>query len=157
MSHSFFPDEITIGNSTYEMDLEADLSIHETDLNHEFCHQAEIFAKYSTAYELALYEAQIRKAALEVGAARLDYMFRMDAKEKNVKMTEKMVENSVKAHEDFLALEQKLLQAQKITGLLKQAKDAIVQRRDMLIQLGSTQRQERASDITMKANHLKDS
>lgn len=157
MGNNFFPDVIDIGNSEYALDLDEATQIRESDLNHEFCRQAELFATYGTAYELALYEVGLRKAELDRLSAHLDHRGRQEAKLAGIKQTEKMADNYVKGHADYEAKTAELLDAQKVTGLLKQAKDAIVQKRDMLIQLGSTQRQERNSDISMKAEHLKNS
>lgn len=155
MSNTFLPDKIELGGVEYEFDIDGDLSVHESDLDMEYRRQSANFCRYATGYELALYEEKKHKAAMEVGAARLDHAFRMDAKEKNVKMTEKMVENSVRAHVDYITLEEEFLQSQRKTGLLKEAKEAMIQKSHMLKELGQTQRQERGSDPSMRAEYVK--
>ncbi len=157
MSDLLLPEIIEIGNTKYEMTQEADLAIQEVNLNYEYCRQAALFARYGTAYELALHAERKLKTALELTAARLDHQGRMEAKTAGVKQTEKMAESYVKDRVDFQDATEEFQAAQKITGLLKQAKDAIVQKQNMLMQLGATQRQERGSDPTMKAEHIKNS
>jgi hypothetical protein len=155
MTIPFFPKTININGVEYDTDLEDALSIRETNLNYEFCRQAELFAFYSTAYELALFELGRKKVHLEQLCAQLDYKTRMEAKNGAIKMTETMVEHTIKGSKDYLISQEEMLEVTKLTGLLKQAKDAIVQKKSMLEQLGFTQRQERNSDPSMKADYLK--
>lgn len=145
-----FPEEIKIGNSVFTFDLNGDVAVNRADLDGEFCRQAELFAKYSTAYELALEKAALLELASDRLEAQLDHQGRVEALSAGLKFTETMASNYVKGHADYYAAQEKLLHAQKIAGLLKQAKDAIVHKRDMLVQLGAHERQERSSDISMK-------
>ena len=155
MTIPFFPKTIIIGNVEYDTDLEDALSIQEANLNYEFCRQAELFAFYSTAYELALYDLGRKKVFLDQLMAQLDYKTRMEAKNGAIKMTETMVEHTIKGSKEYLQSQEELLESTKLAGLLKQAKDAIVQKKSMLEQLGFTQRQERNSDPSMKADYIK--
>jgi hypothetical protein len=150
-----FPEKIVIGNSEFEFDLNNDVDVNRADLQGEFCKQAELFASYSTAYEFAAAQAAHLKVQLTRLEAHLDHQGRMEAKTGGVKMTETMASNYVKGHADWLSAQEDLLQAQKITGLLKSAKDAMLHKRDMLKELGAHERQERASDISLKANIAK--
>ena len=148
--NDFFPSKIIIQGQEFEFDFDSDLFVNRADLDSEFCEQAKRFATYSTGYEMALEESAKTKIELERLCAHLDHRGRMEAKTAGFKMTDKMADGYVKGHVDYLAKNEELLHRQKITGLLKQAKDAMIHRKDMLIQLGYSQRQERASDISMK-------
>ena len=150
-----FPDTIEIDGQEYTVDLSADLDINEGDLSSEFCKHAEKFAFYATAYELALRQDKKLHAKLDRQYAILDHSVRMEGKSSGTKLTEKMVENSVITRPEYTELQEKLQEASEKTGLLKQDKDAMIHRRDMLIQLGATQRAEGASDIAMKATAAK--
>jgi hypothetical protein len=157
MINQFFPSKIVIEGHEHEFDLSADVRVNTADLNTEFCKQAELFARYSTGYELSLCETNKLELHIDRLRAQLDYQGRMEATSAGIKFTEKMAEHYVNGHADFLVASEELLQAKKITGLLKQAKDAIVQKKDMLQQLGPIQREERRADISMKIEALKQS
>jgi hypothetical protein len=154
MDNIDFPSRIELGALEVDFDLDADLQINTTALTDEFSKQAILFARYSTAYELALFETNRIKAELSRFTAHVEHRGRMDASEAGMKYTEKMSETYVNGNKDLHAMTLELLEAQKIAGLLKQARDAMVQKRDMLMQLGATQRQERASDISMKQTYV---
>jgi hypothetical protein len=61
-----------------------------------------------------------------------------------------MVENTVITHPMYVELQDKYLAAKLNTSLLRTAKDAMIHRRDMLIQLGANYRAEGMSDISLK-------
>ncbi len=157
MLSELFPEIITLDGNELRFDLEADLTIRDVDLDAEFIQQALTFARYSTAYEYSIKCASRIKAELDALIAQIDQHARLQAKETDMKFTEKMAEHTIKGSTDFMEKNDELLQAQQITGLLKQARDAMIQKKEMLIQLGYTQRQERASDITMKADFVRSS
>lgn len=155
MLSELFPGTIEIGGATLTCDLEADLSINSGDLDGEFMNQALLFAKYSTAFDIATKVTGRVKAELEALEAQVDRNARMEAVTNGVKLTETMAKLTVKGNKDYLEKHAELLQAQQITGLLKSAKDAMLQRKDMLVQLGCSQRQERGANITMKEDFIK--
>ena len=127
-----FPRVIQIGQSAFEFDYEHDLHINRADLDGEFCRQAEIFARYSTAYEFSVEHVGVLKLNLDRLMAHLDHQGRMEASSAGLsKFTEKMAENYVKGNASYLEAVTELLQAQRISGLLKQARDAIVQKKEM--------------------------
>ena len=151
-----FPSSITFQNGTVvEFDLDDAVSIDLTNLDREFIRQAKLFARYSTAYEISLKEVSGLKADLDSVSAQVDVFNRKQAADSGTKLTEKMAEHAIKGSVEFLRKNEELLCAQQITGLLKQARDAMIQKKDMLIQLGYNQRQERASDLTMKSEYIK--
>ena len=150
-----FPDAIEIDGQMYDTPLEDDLYINEGNLSGEFVRHAQRFAFYATAFELSLRKEKELDFELDRMYAKIDYNVRMEARNASVKITEKMVENSVITKEEYGEVFDELQQAKKNTGLLKQARDAMIHRRDMLIQLGATQRAERASDISLKTDVYK--
>ena len=74
----------------------------------------------------------------------------MNGRESSVKLTEKMVENTVITHPEYVESLNNHLDAKRTAGLLKAARDAMIHRRDMLIQLGATHRAEGTSDIRIR-------
>lgn len=150
MTENIFPETIEVEGLTFSYDLVSDTEIHEVDLNSEYCKQAVLYAKYATAYERAVRRSGRVKVELEQLCIQIDVKARQEAKINDVKMTERMVENTVKGSTDYLSKHDELLQAQWITGLLKSACNAMIHKKEMLVQLGYTQRQERASELTMR-------
>jgi len=148
-------DVFRIGDATFPNHQKEHLDVRSKNINECFMEHAELFAWYATAFELALDKDGRAKEELARTYARLDHHHRSGGKAAGVKMTEKMVENSVitdpaytKAHGDYL-------DAKRNTGLLKAAKEAMIHRRDMLIQMGATYRAEGQSDITIKQEMYK--
>lgn len=157
----FFDNTVSLNNIDYEFDFDGDIEINKSDLDREFSRQAAAFARYATGYELALHEEKLFKAARERLEAHLDHQGRMENSamvdshgKPVVKMTEKMAENYVKGHAQYEEATLKYLQAQRITGLLKQGKDAMIQKQFMLQALGKVQLQEYNSDISMKLDYV---
>ena len=151
----FLFDSFEIGDQQFDNKLAEDLDLRGQNINDSFIEHSELFAWYATAYELAL-DVEVRaKDELARLYARVDAKARMDAKAAGVKMTEKMVENTVITDPQYVAEQEKYYNAKRNTGLLKSAKDAMIHRRDMLIQMGATYRAEGNSDITLKQNVTK--
>lgn len=143
-------DVFTIGEATFPNHLNEHLDIRSKHINDSFCEHSELFAWYATAYELSL-DKEIRlKEELARTYAHVDHKARTSGKAAGVKMTEKMVENTVITDSLYMKVQEEYQDAKRNTGLLKAAKDAMIHRRDMLIQMGATYRAEGASDITLK-------
>lgn len=154
MNGDLFPEVITLNGVDFEFNLDDDVSINNADLDREFTRQVELFARYSTAYELSMYEVSKHKMELDNLAANIDVAARKQADESGVKLTVSMADHTIKGNLEYQAKQDELFQSQRTTGLLKQARDAMIQKKDMLIQLGYNQRQERGSDITMKTDYM---
>lgn len=143
-------DVFNIGDETFPNELRYHVSLQHKPIQEAFVEHAELFAWYATAYELASSHESNLKTELGRKYAILDANARQQAKQANVKMTEKMVENTVITSPAYRSLEDEYLKAKRSTGLLKAAKDAMIHRRDMLIQLGANYRAEGASDISLR-------
>lgn len=144
-----------IGNTTFPNRLKEDSSVDQGSLNDVLSEHAQKFAWYATAYELALYHEAQLKEELQRTYARVDHKVRMEGKDAGVKLTEKMVENTVITHPHYMSLQDKYLAAKRDSGLLKAARDTMIHRRDMLIQMGANYRAEGTSDITLKEEYVK--
>lgn len=139
-----------IGTVEYPNVLAQDLAVNQSALSETFATHAERFAWYATAYELAMaYEAGLKEETART-YARVDHQVRTAARDAGVKLTEKMVENSVITHALYLEVQEEYLSAKAHTGLLKVARDAMIHRRDMLIQMGANYRAEGAADISLR-------
>lgn len=141
----------TVGSITYNAQLEEDLFVNRSDLNNEFVKHPERFAFYATCYELANVKVQQHEVALKRLYALIDHEKRSELMNSGIKVTEKMIENSVVTDDRYVAFQEETIEAQKQAALLKVAMIAMTQRKDMLIQLGSAFRAEMQADLSVKA------
>lgn len=149
-------DAYKIGNTLYPSTLEADVFINRGNLQEEFMRHAERFAFWGTAHELAVDIVNRLSARLKRVYAELDAEKRQEFVLTATKSTEKMVENVVITDPRYIDAQEELFEAEKQAGLLKAARDAMMSRRDMLIQLGSTARAEYQADIAILSREAKD-
>jgi hypothetical protein len=148
-------EEFKIGDLVFPNKLNEHLALRTKHIDSCFLEHSELFAWYATAYELSLDKELRAKEELSRLYARVDNKARMDAKYAGVKLTEKMVENTVITDPEYVHTQDKYYDAKRNTGLLKAAKDAMIHRRDMLIQMGATYRAEGFSDIELKQQVFK--
>ncbi len=148
--------EFRLGTHTYHADFAKDVRINHAALSNDYITHSERFAWYATAYELAQEQEARAKSALELVAAKLDYLTRQQLKDAHVKFTEKMVENTVIAAPQYREAEDLYFKAKRTVGILKAARDAMIHRRDMLVSLGANYRAEGKSDISLKMDALHD-
>jgi hypothetical protein len=120
----------------------SDVKINEGDLNKEFVSQAALFAKYAMQEARAQGEVIRTKFILEVTEAEVASKIREGYRLKDQKITEKQLEAEVLKNPAHRAAYRKYLAAKESAEILRAAKDAFAQRKDMLVQLGLTKRQE---------------
>lgn len=142
-------DKYCIGEEEYESTLQEDLYINSTDLGTAFAGHAERYSWYATAYELASnYEAQM-KVNLERYHATLYINFKASGAKTTVDGIKAMIETD----SIYLQLQDVYLESKRNTGLLKAARDAMIHRKDMLVQSGATYRAEVQADVSLKSQH----
>jgi hypothetical protein len=146
---------ITVGNYEFANSLSEDVHINQGNLVGDFLEHPERFAYWATIYELALDQEVRLKNELQRMYAKVDHNTRLEAASAAVKMTEKKVENTVVTHPKYVEVLEEYNDAKLRSGLLKAARDAMIHRRDMLIQLGATARAEGASDISIREDAVK--
>lgn len=149
------PERITIGGVDYPNTLSEDVRINQGALIIDFTEHVEKMAYWATLYEMSLAEALALKNELSRAYAHADKSVRENAKMSSVRVTEKMVENSAITHPIYTEVQAEYEATKLRTGLLKAARDAMIHRRDMLIQLGATARAEGASDISIREQAVK--
>lgn len=148
-------DEFKIGDLTFPNFQREHLDVRSKHIDDCFCEHAELFSWYATAFELAL-DLEVRsKEELARTYAVIDHKTRTDAKAAGIKMTEKMVENTVITNPAYVESQSIYHDNKRNTGLLKAAREAMIQRRDMLIQMGATYRAEGLSDIDLKTKAIR--
>lgn len=141
---------LKINGKEYEYNVDEQLQIDTSDISEEFATHAGKFAYWAILVENASYQVDVLKQDLAVARAQLDAQKRAELKAAGKKSTEKMVENMVITDPQYLEKEDAYLDAKRTLGYFKAAKDAMIQRKDMLVSLGATQRAEYNSDISLR-------
>ena len=148
-------DELTpqfrIGSTVHENKIEDDIKINKNDLEYEFLDHSRRYLYYAWLSEQAksaLAEATIHEKVIY---AQQDQKARDEGNEiakqvKGFRMTEKMVENQAFTSDEHMEALRALNEAKLVCGLLEQSKQALIQRRDMLLQLGANYRTEGTAD-----------
>lgn len=155
--------EISTLNSVFHVEdvdiestLDVDVSLDRLRINDEFEDHARLFGWYATAYELAADRERRLKVDLERCYANLDPLARQHLEDAGVRPSEKKVENIIITNSTYVEIQDDLLDAQKQTGLLKAAKEAMVVKKDALVTLGANLRAEAASNPSiLQNNYLK--
>lgn len=142
---------LRVGDMNFESKLQEDLYVNRSDLNNEFIKHPERYAFYATCYEIAADRENNLNVNLERLYAILDHEKRGELAFSGVKVTEKMIENSVITDDRYVALQNEHISAQRDSAICKAAMIAMQHRRDMLIQLGSSARAEFNADVSLRA------
>lgn len=134
--------ELDLDGVLHKGDLAHDLPINESNINAEFMVQPELFAWWATVMELAKDLVAREKYRLERVYAVVDHRIRRHytTNSPGTRITEKMVENEVISDKEYQEAKFAYLKAKKQLGLLMAGKEAMVQRKDMLISIGANMR-----------------
>jgi len=136
------PPHVMPGISMDENNFAKEVAINEGDLNTEFKNQASKFVVFATEEAKAKAKVMTAKLRLEVVSAEMTKKIREKLISEGIKPTEKMIESEVITSPEYSAAQQALIQANCDADIARGAKEAFIQRKDMLIQLGSAKRQE---------------
>ena len=135
----------TIADEEYETTLSEDLQVDTESvetINVSLANQAKLVTMYGFAHEHALAHERKLEEDLEYAYAVLDSQARAAANAAGSKLTEKMVENTVKTDPGYIELRNKYLDAKASSGLLKAALKGIEQRKDTAVTIAHNLRSE---------------
>jgi hypothetical protein len=132
--------ELDLDGVVHKGALQDDLPINESNITAEFIVQPELFAWWATVMELAKDLVAREKYRLDRLYAITDHNVRKFYNDNKQKVTEKIVENEVITDEEYQKAKLEYLEAKKQLGLLLAGKEAMVQRKDMLISIGANMR-----------------
>lgn len=154
-----------IDGVNYPITIADDLDINPTDLETEFCNQADCYRRYGELAEIAQDEAERYKVELGRLYATVDERVRIENAISNqeakkvgatpVRMTEKMVENCVITDPEYIKQQLKYFEARKQAGVLKVYKEAMQHRLQMLIGIGANYRAEGQADPVLLREAVK--
>jgi hypothetical protein len=133
---------LEVAGKDFKGNLRDIVQIKEADLNEEFIKQPSLYAWFATLCEFASAEVETQKMTLSILRANLDAEKRTELAESGKKPTENMVNSAIIIDPKHQGAETALIEAKRQYGILKGIVKALEQRKDMLIQVGSTKRQE---------------
>lgn len=131
--------------------LRADLNFTEATLEEAQFKQASLFAHYAVLYTEAQHHFDTLKTLLEIEEARIGKQARNDGLVSGYKSTEAQVADEVKGDIKIITLKGRINSARAQMELGKLACEAFKQRRDMLVQIGVSKREERAGELRIQA------
>lgn len=147
--------EVNVAKKEYKGTIRDIVKINEAILTKEFVEQPSLYAWFAALEVMASSEVENKKFELAVLRANLDNEKRTklavanmtldkEGKVKEGKVTETMVESAILTDKKYSAINAELSELNRQYGLLKAIVRALEQRATMLVQLGSTMRQEMA-------------
>lgn len=132
------------------LQLKADVSFTEADLDSAMMSQAALFAHYATQAATAQHQVDSIKLLLEVKEASVAQAIRDEAAESGAKTTEKGIEQQITMNAAVIALRKALNNARSQADLAKMALEALRQKRDMLVQIGVARREEMLGELRIR-------
>jgi hypothetical protein len=133
--------KIEFDDVKHDVDMEKELSVDTGNLIGAFKEQPVRYAFFATLHEFARSYANLLKRELNSMNAALDAEFREEWPFDS-KMTETAIRNAIITDERYVDAEEAYAEAEKQVKLLSVAREAFIQRKDMLIQLGPSVREE---------------
>lgn len=163
---------LNMNGNEYANNLAEDLQIHENDLNADFCDQPAKFAWYAVLSAKAKHEASLAKFELDkmeeyikkTLIGELDAEVRHNLEFEGEKITESKVEKAIYKHSKYKKQVEKLnelklewLDKNHTAVLLEFAKEAMMQRKDMLISIGANLRaQMENTDLSIRKENIRE-
>jgi len=134
--------DLKVTDKVFKGNIHDVVKINEAALTDEFTKQPSVYAWFAALSEIAAAQVERIKFDLSVTRAKLDSIKRAELAAEGKKITESMVEAAIITDGKIMALTEELIDGGRQLGILKAIVRALDQRKDMLIQLGSTKRQE---------------
>lgn len=129
--------------------LARDVAVSSTNLSDAFCSQADMFAYYSAQAAHAEHQFERLKDKKDWLMASIDHALRQEAIAKGDKLTEPQIEKMILRDPRYQKFASLCNDAKREVARAKGATEAFKQRRDMLVQAGADERQERKGSLRM--------
>jgi len=123
-----------------ELNPDLDLSIDNSDIQHEFARQPKLAAGYGYLFALAEAEESKKDFNLDIIKSNLSKSIRSRLAKEGVKVTEKLIEAEILLAEEYKKAKLELIEAQKHKRVYKAALTAVEHKLQGLISAGATQR-----------------
>ena len=127
--------------------LKADVGINMADLDSAMVEHASLYVHYATQTVNARRQYERLKNAFEILEARLDAEYREGLAEGGKKVTEGAIRNALVADARWSSAQSRVIEAQSIWKLCEVAESALVQRKDLLLEIARDRRREREGEL----------
>lgn len=148
---SVTPPEAKVKTFIRQSELSEDISFSQNNLDSAMMSQPSMFSRYSMVAAKAALQADTFKVALERIEATIDKELRDAAIADGVKTTESGITKSTKLDPRYAKAVQDYNEAKMVAAATKSTTEAFSQRRDMLIQIGKDQREDRLGELRISA------
>lgn len=133
--------------------MKRDLAISTANLSDAMMIQAALFAEYGMYAADAANQVDVVDMLLESTEATVYKLLRDEAAKAGEKVTEAQLEKMVAKHKSVVAMKQALNAAKRIEAQAKIALESLRHKRDMLVQLGATSREEMKGEVVTTLRH----
>jgi len=137
-------------------ELKTKLSYSLADLSGAMVVQASTYVHYGLLQAKASKQVKDLELLIEIGIAKVKRRLRDAAAAAGVKVTQAELESEAGLDEKIIELRRALNEALQVESKAKTAVKAFEQRRDMLIQHGSTEREEMRGELSIKTKALRE-
>lgn len=133
-----------------------DLAYNDTNISDAMMQQASLFAYYGELAAKAAFQVDSFELILENVTAAVYKLTRAKFLADGEKVTEVLLEKTVAQHDQVVAAKKALIESKRVEAVCKSVMEAFRHRRDMLVQTGSTQREELKGELRMSNNNSRD-
>ena len=134
---------VVYNETEYDIDVDAEMALNPNDLESSFLDHAGKYAFYAVVHAHAQGAVDDAKHQLEMAKATEGSRLRGVKDDKGKAPSEKRIELMLEEQEEVIKARKAYNEAKRQEAILKAVREAFVHRRDMLIQLGASERVER--------------
>lgn len=138
--------------------LKKDVSINPNDLDSAMMEHASLYVHYASQTVSARRQYERLKNAFEILEARLDAEYRESlSSEGGKKPTEAAIRNALVADKRWSGAQAKVIEAQSIWKLCEVGENALIQRKDLILEVARDRRKEKEGELRVReSQHLRD-
>jgi len=153
---STVPPAVTVVNYVDQAELKRDLAYSLANLSDAMSEQASLFAHYGVQAAKSSHQVDVVKLLLENTEAAVYRLERDRLEGAGEKVTEPLMEKLVTRHDRVIAMKRALNEAKQVEAVAKAAMEAFRHRRDMLVQQGLIEREERRGDLSIGSRNARE-
>jgi hypothetical protein len=127
--------------------MKADVSINASDLDSAMMEHASLYVHYASNTVRARRQYERIKSGVEILEAKLDMHYRETLAAEGKKVTEAMITTAIKNDPRWSQAQARELDAQAIWKMCEVAESALVQRKDLILEIARDRRKEREGQL----------
>ena len=130
--------------------LKKDVAFSDTDLTTPMMQQAALYAHYARISAEATHQLDNFKMYLELQESKIDKEIRDAAVEAGEKFSEKKILSMITTDKRYIKMVKKVNESKMIASIAKESLESLKHRRDMLVQIGVTSREEMKGEMRIQ-------